>query len=652
MMKRKSILCLLLGCLLLFSACGSAQGAAGQAQNNAQTLSAATITLDDASTAVSGSGASVQGSVVTITKGGSFQIEGTLSDGQIVVDAGDVDVTLILSGADITNSTGPAIYIKQAGSTAVTLAEGGVNTLADAADADSATETGREENAALYSEDDMTINGTGTLVVTGNYAHGILSKDDLVIESGIIQVNAAQNGIRGRDSLTIKGGNFDITAGNDALQSNNADDTAKGWITLEGGTYTLNAAHDAIQAETDIAISGGMYHIVSGGGNDSTGLSSEESYKGIKSGTMIHITGGEFTVDSADDAFHSNGDIMIEGGTFAISTGDDAVHADNDLAILDGEITVLTSYEGLEGMTMTVAGGNIDITASDDGINVAGGTDSNTTGRFGPDMFGGRTVDENTDAAPPTGSAADDTATPAADNAAETMPPAGEERTPGGGMGMRPAVSDSQWLKITGGTITINAAGDAIDINGNGEMTGGTVSVSAAANGPDSGLDYDGTFKISGGTLVATGPSQMAQAPGTESEQPSLMLYLSTTYPANSKITITAASGETLLDIVPPNGFANIVFSSPQLQVGESYTVLIDGEQAAEVTLTDTLTRVSDTGEAVTGNMGMGGGRGGMGGGQRPEGEFPAGGGQRPGGGFPGGAPPTDPADASQPAAA
>lgn len=429
-------------------------GAASAAEWNS--AAAATITLEGSTaTATDGAGIEIEGSTVTITSGGTYVLSGTLM-GSIVVAAPDTDdVQLVLGGVDITASVNAAIYCSTADTLTVTLAEGTVNTLTDASVFTYADEAAEEPDAALFSKVDLTISGSGQLTVNAGYNNGIGTKDDLVIEGGTIAVTAANHGIRGRDSVTVTDGNLTITSGADGIQSNNDEKEGKGWIDLSGGAFTITAGTDAVQAETSLSISGGNYALAAGGGNTATPSDTSGSYKGLKAGTDIAISGGVFTIDSADDAVHANGNIAVSGGELTLSTGDDGVHADGDLTITSGTVTILTSYEGLEAKTMTLADGVITINATDDGINISSGDDSSGMGRFG----GNWTV----------------------------------------------AASSDQWLKITGGVITVVAGRDAIDVNGSGEMSGGTVNLTAATLGEGNTLDTDGGFTQTGGDLTESG---------------------------------------------------------------------------------------------------------------------------------------------------
>lgn len=511
-----------------------------------------------ASSTISGSGATAKNGTVTISAAGEYVLTGNFT-GQIYINAGKNDVVkLILNGANITANKNAGIYCVQAEKLIITLADNSVNTVTDVASYTYADTTAQEPDAAIFSKKDMTINGSGTLTVKGGFKNGIGTKDDLIIAGGTFNVTAANDAIRGRDSITVLDGKFQLVAGSDGLQANNDEDTAKGWIALEGGTFNITAGKDGIQAETLISVTGGSYTMTCGGGSSKAANNSTESYKGIKSGKGIIVNNGTFVINSADDAIHSNSNAQINGGTFTISTGDDGIHADDSLVITGGKISISKSYEAIEGATITISGGSISAIASDDGINAAGGNDGGQGGQFGKDQFN---------------------------------------------------ASGNYWIKITGGNINISASGDGIDSNGNIDMSGGTLLVSGPTDNGNGALDCDGTFTITGGVLAAAGSSGMAEAPAASSSQGSLMVYYTSTQKAGATVTLKDSGGNSVLEFTPAKAYQCIVISIPNMKSGASYSLYSGGAKLTDVTLTDTVTNISDSGQAVSGNQGMGGGR-------------------------------------------
>ena len=302
-----------------------------------------------------GIGAKVNSSTITITSGGTYNVQGTLHDGQIIVDNAYYNtVKLVFNGVDITCSTSAPVYVVNSEKTVITLAEGTENKVTDGSTYSLLSSSANSPNAAIFSHDDLTINGSGSLLVNASYNNGIQSKDDLKITGGNITLNAVNDGIKGRDSIAIKDGNIKITAGGDGMQADNDEDAEQGYIVIEGGIINIVAGADGIQAETKLAVSGGEITVVTGGGsaNSSANIGlpgntwgmwgnigtsvASASAKGLKAGVDITITGGIINIDSSDDAIHSNDTITIVNGIFTISSGDDGVHADSSVTINGG----------------------------------------------------------------------------------------------------------------------------------------------------------------------------------------------------------------------------------------------------------------------------------------------------------------------------
>ena len=226
--------------------------------------SAASITLSGSTAQSNGSGVSINNATVTISKEGCYLISGELEDGQIIVDAGDSDkVQLVLDNASIHCSTGSAILVRNADKVKVTLAADSENELSDGTEYQTDDDN---PDAALFSKDDLVINGSGSLTVQGNYKHGIAGNDDLVITGGRLTVNSLSHALRGKDSVAILDGTFVLTSQKDGIQASNTEDSTKGWVQIDGGNFTIQSSGDGIQAETNLSIYDGSFTITSGGG--------------------------------------------------------------------------------------------------------------------------------------------------------------------------------------------------------------------------------------------------------------------------------------------------------------------------------------------------------------------------------------------------
>lgn len=510
------------------------------------------IKLEGNAITVEGSGVTVNGTTATITAAGRYSLGGVLNDGQIIVNTEDKEtVWLVLNGAEITCSTSAPIYVINAEKTVITLAEGTENYVADGNSYTFESAETDEPNAAIFSHDDLTLNGNGALTVNASYNHGIVSKDDLKITGGTLTVNAVNDGIKGQDSIAVNAGTITVNAGGDGLQANNTEDTEKGYIVIEGGTLKITAGLDAVQAATRLVVSSGTIAITSGGGS-SNGVSHQvgwgnqgmessasdtdttASAKGLKAGMDIAITGGTITIDSADDAIHSNGSLTLSGGELLLTSGDDGLHSDATLTINGGRLNITQSYEGIESAMITINDGEIHLLASDDGINTAGGVDgSSTNGRPGQNDF----------------------------MAAGDYP-----------------------LYLNGGYIVVEAGGDGIDVNGPIDMTGGTIIVNGPTDNGNGPLDYTGEFKVTGGLLVAAGSAGMAQAPSDSSTQYSVLYNFTAQQAAGTMVHIETQDGEDVLTFVPTKVYQSVVLCSPELANGTTYLVYMGGSSTGTVT--------------------------------------------------------------------
>lgn len=621
------------------------------------------ITLNDEATTFDGSGGVIiNGQNVEIHTSGTYVLEGTLSDGQIKVNAEDTgNVRLILNGVDIASSTSATIDIEQSDKTIISLEKGTENNLTDATSYIYEDEANTEVGAAIFSKDDLVINGSGILTVNGQYKDGITSRDDLIITGGTINITAVDDGIVGRDVFAMSNATVNITADGDGVKSSNDEDEGRGNIVLESGYLTVVAQGDGIQAEKEIIVIDGEYSIKTGDGSPEVvtssesgmgmgggpgagmmpdmgarmgmdfssmtddeveafvenmesmnfpidisteieGMTTEEireyltttlesmmpqggggkdrelpedgqfpgvsadqntpverntednntnasnvdttSKKGIKAGTNLHIIGGTITVDTVDDALHSNGDLTIQGGEETLSTGDDAIHADGNVFIAGGDIKILKSLEGIEGTNIEISDGSIHLKAADDGLNVNGGSSMN-------EMFG------------------------AFDRASTTTETEEIEEDD--------STKEDGQLTISGGYLYVDADGDGLDSNTNITMTGGTAIVYGPTENMNGTLDYDGTFLMQGGTLIASGSAGMPQGVSEGSTQNTIMMTFDETLEANTPVTVTNSDGEQIITVAPEKNYQMIVISSPDLELNEQTTLSHGGTLTGEV---------------------------------------------------------------------
>ena len=565
-------------------------------------LADGSITLSpDGSTSTDAS-VRIDGQTVTITQAGTYQIAGTLGDGALIVESAEnAKITLVLGGVSIKNSTGAAIQISTADDVTIELAEGTTNVLQSGEEVDiaAATESKEASGGALQSKADLKIKGKGSLTVLGYLNNGIHCTKDLKIKNGNISVTALGHGIKGKNSVTV-------TSGKDGITSDETENEEKGFVTIEDGEIIITSVGDGVSAETTLTVTGDVISIISGGGSanaqqktdnmrdwwdfdNSASDDNSASCKGLKAGKALVISGGSITIDAQDDALHTDGDMTISGGECILSTGDDGAHAALSLTVLDGKITVLTSYEGLEANQITLADGELDITASDDGINANGGSDG-FSGGFGGG-FGGRRSDMNSqsgDMTPPDNS---NMQTPPDGNAPSGNPPTMPGQDAADSTTTDDTTDKQPVLLITGGKITVNADGDGLDSNGDLRVEGGDITINGPSNGGNGALDIGtengGAGVIAGGTLIALGTSSMTENFGSTSTQCAFLVTMNS-FGAGETITITDSQGNVLYTGVTVKSANSVVFSSPDLVVGETYTVTI-GSTSATVTQSSTV---------------------------------------------------------------
>lgn len=528
------------------------------------------IQLNGNSATASSDSVQISGSTVTVKEEATYVISGSLK-GELVVDAPNTaKLQLVLNGVDITCQTSAALYIQEADKVFVTLAEGTRNALTSGSSI--ATVDGSNVDGALFSKQDLTLNGSGSLTVISTTAHGIVCKDDLVITGGTYVVNSASHGLDANDSVRIKNAALTIDAGKDAIHCENSENATKGFVYVSGGAIHAEAEGDGIAASAYMQITGGTIDLLVGGGSEngskahsdnfggfmggghgggrpggtggnpsqSTGTEeSSTSMKGLKSANSMLISGGIFVIDSADDSIHSDVSVIINGGTFTIASGDDAIHAEDTLTITAGKVDITESYEGLEALHIDVQGGDIRLVASDDGLNAAGGTDQSGTGGGRDGMFGGG--------------------------------------RPGGGFGGMGGGNGS--IKVSGGDLYINSSGDGLDANGTLEISGGHTVVVGPTQGDTATLDYDTSGIITGGTFIGTGASGMAQT-FSDSQQGVIALNVGNRT-AGTQIILKDAKGNVLISHQPELNFAVVILSSPEMKKGETYTITV-GSQSGD----------------------------------------------------------------------
>ncbi len=511
------------------------------------------ITLSDSKSTCDSPAVRVSDNQITITRTGTYVLSGSLTNGQIVVDASGEKVQIVLKDASINCDTSAAIYVKSADKVFVTLAENTSNTLTNTKDLVAIDDNNID--AVIFSKSDLSLNGSGTLTIHAAYGHGIVSKDDLVITSGTYDITAARHALSGKDSVRIADGVFTLNAKKDGIHSENADNDEKGFIYIADGTFSITC--------------------------DSDGMDAEET-------------------------------LQVDDGTITIAAGDDGLHADGDLVLNDGTITITKSYEGLEGKTVTITGGSYAVTSSDDGVNAAGdGTAGNSSDSASSDSSKEQKMPSGTPPKQPQNSSdstempqppqnGDSTEAPQppqnSDSTEAPQPPQNSDSTempnapkgaPNGngnsGPGGMEDATDYNRIQISGGMLTVNAGGDGLDSNGDLTVTGGEIYIDGPVQGGNGALDCSGTATISGGTVIAVGSSGMAENFSSSSTQGSMLVTVSASM-ISGEITLQDSNGNSLLSYTPAKSYNSVVISCPKLTSGETYTLLA-GDTTTTVTL-------------------------------------------------------------------
>lgn len=568
--------------------------------------SATKITLSGDSASVSGSGAAAEGSTVTISTAGTYIVSGNLADGSITVTTSEDDkVQIVLNGVKIASSSGPAIDIQSADKCFITLAEGTQNSLSDGS-----AFTSEDANACIYATCDLTINGSGSLDVSGNYCHGVFSKDDLAVYGGTIRVSAVEDGLNGKDSVKIGAGDISIDSGADGVKSNKSTNPEKGFVYVSGGSLSIDAEDDGIQAKT-----------------------------------YLCIAGGSIEIDAADDALHSDLEGALNGGSTSVRSGNDAFHCETKLEVNDGSFVAETCSEGYEAEQVVVNGGDTNICALDDAVNASAAdlsgdsesSDADTStstpsgesganaaqpdGSIGAPGASSANADSNEQQqnTASQGAGQQDSATPPelpsddgaqGGQAGEAPSDLGQAPDAQGGMGRggqapggqggAPGASDSNCLiQINGGKVVLDSQGDGVDSNGNVEINGGTLLVNGPSSDGDGAFDYDGEAAISGGTVLMAGAVGMAQS-FTSGTQAFDLVRASGS--AGSVIEATDADGNVIATLTATRAFGCVLVSGAGVSDGDTITVSVDGAATMATASTTGTSGIATGGGPATGN--------------------------------------------------
>ncbi len=618
------------------------------------------IVLKGGGAEVRGGGAYAYGGDVVIAQAGRYVLSGALTDGSVIVSTDSTSkVWIKLDGAEINCSDDACIRVDQADKVFLTLAADSENSLTGGADYSEAA-IADKRGGVVFSHDDLTVNGSGSLRVSAAYKHGFDVNDELVITGGVITIDAAQDGLHANDGLRIENAELAIRAGDEGIclqgpetllvissgsfdiQSVGAGVKTAGSLLVESGTLNVETEGDAVQCEGSAEIAKAALTLNAG----------DEGIRLLGADSRLTVRSGSFDIQSGGAGIKCAGGLRVDGGTFGITSGTDAVQCEGSADLSRAAFTLNAGDEGIRLLNadslLTIHSGSFDIHSTGAGVKCEGelliqdGTFNITSEGDAIHSAGAVTLAGGTFAL----SASDDGVH--ADTSvsirggslhidkcyegieAKTIEITGGEieiyptddgLNANGGFGFGPlrmgqaktgdeTENEECWIHIGGGSLTVvnKTARDAdgLDSNGDVVISGGVIRVSLNGDGSNNAIDYGsesgGVCEINGGEVAACGSSVMAEAVSESSSQCSIMYNLGTSAPAGTTVRLLDADGREILAYTAPCSFTSATLSSPELKQGESYTVSI-GDQEELITLEN----VSDTyGEKKGGNMGWG----------------------------------------------
>ena len=589
---------------------------------------------DNSSTDDTVDGVTVDGNVITITSGGTYIISGTLTEGQLVVDADDEKVQLVLDNADITCATSAAIYVKSASKTFITLAEGSENILMNTAEFEAIDDNNID--AVIFSKDDLALNGSGTLTINSENGHGIVSKDDLKITGGTYNITAASHALSGKDSVRIAAGTFNLVSGKDGIHSENADDSSKGYVYIAGGEFTIDSTGDGIDASNIVQIDGGTFDITAGGGAENSTKTHEDNMMGGQGGgkgpQMGETPSGEVPdgntpsgkaldgnapsgeapdgntpsekpsgeapqgdpENNSSDNSNSDretppekpdsntnqaaGTEQSESDTSdSDSVSTKGIKADGRLYINGGTFTINSADDSVHSNSaVTINDGAYTLTTGDDGVHsgeaveINGGTITISESYEGLE---GLTVTINDGDIDITSS--DDGINAAGGNEEMGFGRMGNDSTEN-------TSTDEMWMEINGGYIHVLAGGDGIDSNGDIAVNGGEVYIDGPSDNGNSAIDYGdrSACYVNGGTVVAIGSSGMAEDISDDSDQQVMLVKLDSQKEAG-EVTLTDSDGNEIITYTALKAYDCVIISAKDLEAGQTYTLTTSGTQTS-----------------------------------------------------------------------
>ena len=530
---------------------------------------AATLKFLSSGVESEGSGFTVTGSTVSLEKAGSYLVTGLNNEGNIIIKSSSVELYLqnILLAS---STTAPITVNSQLKGVKIVAVE---NVILKNKEEESST--GECAVIKIKKKSEVTIENQGTFTLSGTCKNVIKGGVETSVifgkSDGTYTIDAQNNGIASDGYLEFNGGVFNIdTKSGDAVKSSpdDTDTDSLGRILVNDGTFTINSYADAFKAKNNITVVKGKFIIKTENGYQSSTFNSDsQSAKGFKvsnnaTGSEIFVHSAEMTLDTADDAFHSNGNLTIVSGKVQIHSKDDGIHAGFNLVLgkenapLDDLfVNILYSYEALEGMAIRVYSGKINCTATDDGINAAGGGSSEGQFPPGPPGGGGR---------PGQGGS-------------------GGQRPGPGGMGGGNA---SYYVAIHGGEVNVFCDGDGIDSNGNIFFHGGVVNVFSQGNRDNEPIDHDGNFTLFNADVLCAGSKGMEQIHAGILKGNMMYAYYSAAVTKNKTIKVKNESGEVVREGRITKDINYMFYSSPNLNKNYKFYLVEDNGSETQYTFT------------------------------------------------------------------
>ena len=526
------------------------------------------LTFSNSGISISGDGAKVSGTTVTIEKSGTYLAQGVSDEGNIVV--GSNSVVLYLQHLELSSkTTAPIIVNSKLDDVKIINIQ---NTTLKDYEAETTTsgecaviKVKKKSVVSFENQGLFTLYGECKNVIKGGAETSLI----FVNSNGEYKITAEKTGIASDGYLEFNLGKYTIISKNgDAIKSNPEDtDTASlGKILVNSGTFNIECLNDAFTAKTNLTVVKGTFDIKTENGYDSTTFDKDtSSAKGFKlknndTGCEMKLLDGEYNLNTADDAIHSNRDLTILKGKYIIYAGDDGVHASFNLVLGEKDapndeldLQVLSSYEGIEGMTITINSGRIVATAEDDGINAAGGDSGDQPGP-GP--------------------------RPGPWNKTRSNLRKGRLGEPGPGPSPGGRGNASYYISIYGGEVYVFCDGDGIDSNGNIFIHGGDIKVFSQGNRDNEPVDHDGNFTLFNGDLLGVGSRGMEQIHLGIKKGNEMYAYYSGAITKDKTLRIKNENGEVVKEGEITKDINYIFFSS--LKLNSSYKFYITDSSGTE----------------------------------------------------------------------